>query len=80
MPLHQDELSRRRRLYQGLCPTHGTPLVLTRNACLKNGIPFDPVASCSKSNCQYFVEVSPASKLWSAIWTLLTTPKERQKR
>jgi hypothetical protein len=63
----QDDLSRRRRLNRGACPTHGVGLMQTGVAVNKYGIPYGDVVSCPRKDCDYWTEVRPGTKLWLAL-------------
>jgi hypothetical protein len=67
MKAKQDELSRRRRLNKGQCPTHGTGLEQTGVAHDKHGVPFADVVSCPRKDCDYWTEVRPGTKLWDVL-------------
>lgn len=67
MKPRQDEISRRRRLNKGQCPTHGVSLVQTGVATDKHGVSFGDVVSCPRKDCGYWTEVRPETKLWEAL-------------
>jgi hypothetical protein len=64
----QDELSRRRRLNRGLCPTHGVVLLPDSIAYDKNGVPYGETVRCSRQDCDWWIEVRPGTKLWEALY------------
>ena len=61
----QDELTRRRRLNDGGCPTHGI--------CLHMGVPYeiDGVVHaefyCPRSDCSFRRQYSETEKVWKAV-------------
>jgi hypothetical protein len=65
---NQDDLSRRRRLNNGCCPTHGIPLVSDRLV-WRNGHPVAEEINCPRRDCDFRLEVGPDrnAKVWSAL-------------
>lgn len=59
----QDELSKRRRLNKGQCPTHGVHLQQEGVATSSEGIPYGDVMGCPRRDCDFTVEVTPGSRL-----------------
>ena len=61
----QDDLSRRRRLNKGQCPTHG--LALTQDGVWQDDGDAGPVVSCPRSDCGFQMKVRQGTKLYKAL-------------
>lgn len=74
----QDDLTRRRRLNRGACPTHGVGLMQTGVATNMLGVPVGDIVSCPRKGCDFWTEVFPDTKLWKALHDEVDTrnPKE----
>ncbi len=58
----QDDLTRRRRLNGGLCPTHGIPLQYTTIGSATKVQVF-----CPRDDCDFEAYVTGESKVWKAM-------------
>lgn len=67
MKSKQDDLTRRRRLNRGACPTHGVGLIQTGVATNAQGIPFGDTVACPRKDCDYWTEVRPGTRLWEVL-------------
>lgn len=63
----QSELTRRRRLMRGCCPTHGIGLTQTDVRRDDSGIPIGDVVACPRRDCDFETDVFPDTKLWKAL-------------
>ena len=61
----QDELTRRRRLARGNCPTHGVGLVQI-GVVPVDGVP-RPQVACPRSDCSFSTVPEPGTALWKAL-------------
>lgn len=62
----QDDLTRRRRLNDGRCPTHGTALTQIGIWTENNG-KAGPVVGCPRKDCNFKVDVKPGTKLYELL-------------
>ena len=62
----QDEVTRRRRLNAGRCPTHGTPLHQI-GVMHENGGPVGDRVGCPRQDCDFEQDVKGDSRLME-IW------------
>ena len=63
----QSELTRRRRLMRGACPTHGIALVQCGVALDEYGEPCGPRVECPRRDCDFEVNAPRGSKLYRAL-------------
>ena len=61
----QDDLTRRRRLNDGTCPTHGVHL-LVRDHWEREGSRFIMV-ECPRCDCKFRQTVGQGTKVWDAV-------------
>lgn len=62
----QDDLARRRRLNQGRCPIHGTPLTQT-GVVWEDGAPVADEVGCPRKDCKFTTAARPGTKLFNAL-------------
>lgn len=63
----QDELTRRRRLNRGCCPTHGTPLVQCGLAYNESNEVIGLKVKCPRKDCSFVKDVKDGSKLMKVL-------------
>lgn len=65
----QDDLSRRRRLNEGRCPTHGTGLIQTGiwHDTVKGTEEAGPVVECPRNDCEFRLKVKSGTKTYHAL-------------
>jgi len=63
----QTEMTRRRRLAGGRCPTHGVGLVQVDVARDDDGVAVGDVVACPRDDCDFRADVLPGSHLWDAV-------------
>jgi hypothetical protein len=66
----QDDITRRRRLNEGRCPTHGTALVQLGVWC-DDGTNIEPntgpIVGCPRKDCKFKLKVRAGTKLYKAL-------------
>lgn len=63
----QDDLTRRRRLNDGLCPTHGVALTQTGVHHDPDGTPAAPIVGCPRGDCDFVYIAKVGTKVFKVV-------------